>query len=162
GVFLGQHLAWQASFGLVAVLAAVSLIIVLVALPEETPEAGGGNAGRWSGLRGLARPQVALGAVPTALTGMAAPTVVTSLAPFLTRGSGVGSSSIVWVMLAYGAGCVLGNTVGGRLADGRVAMAMAMTVTGTLVVLALLALASGHAIGSIVFTVLVGTAYFAT
>ncbi|MEU3541419.1 MFS transporter [Streptomyces paromomycinus] len=163
GVFVGQHLAWQAAFALVAVLAAVSLAVVLVAFPADpdapSPDPAGGKL---ASLRGLGRPQVVLGAVTTALTGMAALTVVTYVAPFLTQGAGVDGSLLVWIMLAYGIGCILGNTLGGRLANGKVVQAMAATVTGTLLVLALLALVSGNTLGSVVLTVLVGLAYFAT
>ncbi|MET9953322.1 MFS transporter [Streptomyces sp. NPDC006339] len=169
GVFLGQHLAWQASFWLVAVLAAVSLLVVLAAFPADTrPEeagAAGGSAGDGTpraGLRGLGRPELVIGICVTALTGMAALTVVTYVAPFLTQGSGVDSGLIVWIMLAYGVGCVIGNTLGGRLADGRVLQAMVGTVTATLAVLAVLLLVSGSAVPTVVLTVLVGLAYFAT
>ncbi|MFF9852284.1 MFS transporter [Streptomyces litmocidini] len=168
GVFLSQHLAWQASFWLVAVLAAISLLVVLAAFPaDDRSEAGsaGGSAGDGApraGLRGLGRPELVIGICVTALTGMAALTVVTYVAPFLTQGSGVGSGLIVWIMLAYGVGCVIGNTLGGRLADGRVLQAMVGTVTATLAVLAVLLLVSGSAVPTVVLTVLVGLAYFAT
>lgn len=163
GVFVGQHLAWQAAFALVAVLAAVSLAVVLVAFPADPDAPSPAPAGgKLASLRGLGRPQVVLGAVTTALTGMAALTVVTYVAPFLTQGAGVDGSLLVWIMLAYGIGCILGNTLGGRLANGKVVQAMAATVTGTLLVLALLALVSGNTIGAVVLTVLVGLAYFAT
>ncbi|MFI0187439.1 MFS transporter [Streptomyces sp. NPDC017082] len=159
GVFLGQHLAWQAAFWLVAVLAAVSLLVILAVFPADEP--AGAPAPR-AGLRGLGRPELLLGICVTALTGMAALTVVTYVAPFLTQGSGVGSGAIVWIMLAYGAGCVVGNTLGGRIADGRVLQAMAGTVTATLAVLAVLLLVSGSAVPTVIVTVLVGLAYFAT
>ncbi|MEU3312074.1 MFS transporter [Streptomyces sp. NPDC006662] len=168
GVFLGQHLAWQASFWLVAALAAVSLLVVLAAFPaDERPGAGSaaGSAGDGApraGLRGLGRPEMVIGICVTALTGMAALTVVTYVAPFLTQGSGVESGLIVWIMLAYGAGCVIGNTLGGRLANGRVLQAMVGTVTATLAVLAVLLLVSGSAVPTVIVTVLLGLAYFAT
>ncbi|MFG2664510.1 MFS transporter [Streptomyces sp. NPDC048387] len=172
GVFLGQHLAWQASFWLVAALAAVSLLVVLAAFPaDERPGAGSadgsadGSAGDGApraGLRGLWRPEMVIGICVTALTGMAALTVVTYVAPFLTQGSGVESGLIVWIMLAYGAGCVIGNTLGGRLANGRVLQAMVGTVTATLAVLAVLLLVSGSAVPTVIVTVLLGLAYFAT
>ncbi|MFJ1644327.1 MFS transporter [Streptomyces sp. NPDC088258] len=169
GVFLGQHLAWQASFWLVAALSAVSLLVVLAVFPADPSdvdtEAAGGSAGDGApraGLRGLGRPELVIGICVTALTGMAALTVVTYVAPFLTQGSGVGSGMIVWIMLAYGVGCVVGNTLGGRLANGRVLQAMVGTVTATLAVLAVLLLVSGSAVPTVVLTVLVGLAYFAT
>ncbi|MET8294205.1 MULTISPECIES: MFS transporter [unclassified Streptomyces] len=164
GVFLGQHLAWQASFWLVAVLAAVSLLVVLAAFPaDERPGAGSaGDGAPRAGLRALGRPELVIGICVTALTGMAALTVVTYVAPFLTQGSGVASGLIVWIMLAYGAGCVIGNTLGGRLANGRVLQAMVGTVTATLAVLAVLLLVSGSAVPTVIVTVLLGLAYFAT
>ncbi|MGW2276417.1 MFS transporter [Streptomyces sp. NPDC001770] len=173
GVFLGQHLAWQASFWLVAALSAVSLLVILAVFPADHPEAGsdtgagaaGGSAGdgaRRAGPRGLGRPELVIGICVTALTGMAALTVVTYVAPFLTKGSGIGSGQIVWIMLAYGVGCVAGNTLGGRLANGRVLQAMVGTVTATLAVLAVLLLVSGSAVPTVILTVLVGLAYFAT
>ncbi|MHC5905306.1 MFS transporter [Streptomyces sp. S6] len=166
GVFLGQHLAWQASFWLVAVLAAVSLLVILAVFPADPSDAGtdaaGGDGVPRAGLRGLGRPELVIGICVTALTGMAALTVVTYVAPFLTQGSGVGSGLIVWIMLAYGAGCVVGNTLGGRLADGRVLQAMVGTVTATLAVLTVLLLVSGSAVPTVILTVLVGLAYFAT
>ncbi|KPI14427.1 major facilitator superfamily MFS_1 [Actinobacteria bacterium OK074] len=161
GVFLGQHVGWQSAFALVAVLAAISLVTVVATFPEEerpVPAAGG----RLLNLRGLGRPQVVFGIATTALTGMAALTVVTYVAPFLTDGAGLNASLIVWVMLAYGVGCIAGNTVGGRLANRQVVRAMAVTVTATLVVLIALSVRPGNAVASVVLMVLVGLAYFST
>jgi DHA1 family inner membrane transport protein len=162
GVFLGQHVGWQAAFALVAVLSAISLTAVVVTFPAEAEPPVRVAGGRLRMLRGLGRPQVVFGVITTAFTGMAALTVVTYVAPFLTDGAGLDPSLIVWVMLAYGVGCILGNTIGGRLANQRLIRAMAITVTATLVVLAALSLKPGNAVASVVLMVLVGLAYFST
>ncbi|MFJ2814254.1 MULTISPECIES: MFS transporter [unclassified Streptomyces] len=162
GVFLGQHVGWQSAFALVAALTAISLATVVATFPADAERPERAPGGRLSNLRGLGRPQVVLGVITTALTGMAALTVVTYVAPFLTDGAGLDSSVIVWVMLAYGIGCIVGNTIGGRLANRQVVRAMAITVTATLVVLIGLSAWPGNKVASVVLMVLVGLAYFST
>ncbi|MEU3375065.1 MFS transporter [Streptomyces sp. NPDC006660] len=162
GVSLGQHVAWQAAFVLVAVLCAISLVLIVATFPPDTGDRPAAGGSRLSNVRGLGRPQVAFGIATTALTGMAALTVVTFVAPFLTQGSDIGSSMIVWIMLAYGVGCVLGNTVGARLANRQLVQAMAITVSATLATLVLMSLLPGNAVATVVLVVLLGFTYFAT
>ncbi|MBV2155797.1 MFS transporter [Kitasatospora sp. SUK 42] len=162
GVLLGQHVGWQAAFALVAVLSAISLGAVALTFPPDEAPAERASGNRSAGLRGLGRAPLLLGVAVTALTGMAALTLVTYVAPFLTDGAGLDRSLIVWVMLVYGIGSVVGNTAGGRLANRNVVRAMAITVTATLVVLAGLAIGATSTPVAVVLTVLVGLAYFST
>lgn len=160
GVAISQALDWRLSFIFIAVLTAFSLVVMLRAFPREqvaseTPE-------RAESLRALGRPKVVLGVVTTALAAMAALTLVVYIAPFLTTSVGLPAWWITWVMLAYGVGSIIGNTVGGVAANRNLAYALFGTVSATLVALIGLAVFPAHGYVTVALIVFLGIAYFST
>ena len=112
--WLGQALGWRSAFGLVVGIGVVTLAAIWIWLPAV----GATHAtSLLTELGALRRPQVwfALAVGMVGFGGMFA--VYTYIATTLTDVTGMSS---VWVPLAlmmFGAGMVVGNMVGGRLAD---------------------------------------------
>ncbi|GLY70759.1 MFS transporter [Amycolatopsis taiwanensis] len=129
GTLIGHHLGWRATFGAVAVLSIIALLLVLRFVPAQpTPAA----ASIRSELRVLADRDVWLAITLTALGNLGIVTVFTYITPLLTQVSGFSSETIPALLLVYGAGAIAGNFLGGRLAD----KALLPSLVGLLITLA--------------------------
>ena len=159
GNWVAENLDWRWAFALIAVLATTTLVIVLAAFPREDVPRG---AGGWSSLRVLARPAVSGGVAMSALAGLGAMSLLAYAVPFLVDGAGSAPEWVAPIMLAYGLACLLGNTIGGRLADKNLPRAVLIAPALTLIALTLALLLSGSLWGAAVGLALVGFAYFST
>ncbi len=65
----------------------------------------------------LARPQVLLGLLTTILGWIGIFALFTYVAPILTKISGFSDAAVSPILLVFGAGAIVGNLAGGRLAD---------------------------------------------
>ncbi|MEV4126286.1 MFS transporter [Nocardia sp. NPDC049707] len=129
GTAIGQSFGWRATFVTVAVCVAVALLLVLLFLPMLPAPASRSVRGE---LRVFADRRVQLAIGLTALGNVGVVTVFTYFTPLLTEVSGFASGAVPALLLVYGAGAVLGNFLGGRLAD----KALMRSLTGLLVALA--------------------------
>jgi DHA1 family inner membrane transport protein len=88
--------------------------------------------------------------------------VFTYIQPMLTRISGFSENAVSPILLVFGVGMIVGNLVGGKLADRR----LLPTLVGSLALLALvlgtMTFALHNAIAAVLFTGLLGAAAFAT
>lgn len=160
GTWIGQHFGWRATFLAVTLVGLVALMIIAVLVPRDERPA---DAGDWrSDLSAMLRAPVLLGLVTTVLGYAGVFAVFTYIAPMLTRISGFGAAAVSPILLVFGGGLVIGNLVGGRLAD----RSLLPTVFGTLValslVLALMFAGFGSPVAAIVLTGALGAAGFAT
>ncbi|MGY1708452.1 MFS transporter [Geodermatophilus sp. SYSU D00758] len=112
--WLGQQLGWRAAYWAVGALAVLTLLAVLLVVP---PSPGEGGARVRTELAALRRPQVLLTLLVATggFGGMFA--VYSYVAPLSTEVAGLPRGAVPWVLLAFGAGGVLGTVLGGRLAD---------------------------------------------
>ncbi|MEO1985464.1 MAG: MFS transporter [Martelella sp.] len=160
GTWIGQHFGWRATFAAVTLvgLVAFAVIAMLVPADRETPEGGDWR----SDLAAILRAPVLLGLATTVLGYAGVFGVFTYIAPMLTQISGFSEAVVSPILLVFGGGLVIGNLIGGRLADRN----LLATIFGTLVTLAavLVAMAIGlRSPGSaVVLTGLLGSAGFAT
>lgn len=129
GTALGEAFGWRSTFLAVVVLGLASVASIAVLVPAGVaPPSGNGLRDE---LRVLARLQVWLAMLISALASASLFAVFTYIKPFLTDVSGLTSAAVTWVLLLFGAGMTIGNIVGGRLADWK----LMPTVIGTLAVL---------------------------
>ncbi|GHG31016.1 MULTISPECIES: MFS transporter [Amycolatopsis] len=158
GTFVGQHLGWRATFWSVAGAAALALLAVLRFVPDRPSATTGPVTGE---LRVFTDRRVRLAIALTAAGNVGVLMVFTYLAPLLTEVGGFPAGAVPVLLLGYGAGAVLGNVVGGRLAD----RALLPSLAGLLAVLAgVLALAwfgGGNPVATAVSTVVLGALAFA-
>jgi DHA1 family inner membrane transport protein len=160
GTWLGQLAGWRATFWAVVGIGAFALAVIALLVPRD---AGKIEEGDWrSDLRALARGPVML-ALLTMVFGFGGMFVVfTYIAPLLTQLTHVSERAVSLVMLVFGGGLVVGNILGGKLADRY----LEATLIGSLLVLAavlgLMTFAVHDGIAMVVFVALLGAASFAT
>jgi DHA1 family inner membrane transport protein len=129
GTFIGQHLGWRATFVTVAAFSVAALLLVLRFVPAQPAVTTGSVLGE---LRVFANRDFQLAIALTAVGNVGVVTVFTYIAPLLTKVSGFTAGTVPVLLLAYGAGAVSGNFLGGRLSD----TALMPSLIGLLAVLA--------------------------
>jgi len=160
GAWLGLHHGWRSTFGAVTVIGVLATAIIATLVPGDR-EAHQPMDFRTE-LKGVVHPQVLLGLLTTVFGFAGVFTVFTYIQPILTRITGFDESAVSPILLVFGGGMVIGNLLGGRLADKR----LMATLLGTLVALALvlgaMTLALHNRAAMIAFSALFGIAAFAT
>jgi MFS transporter, DHA1 family, inner membrane transport protein len=157
GTVIGQQLGWRATFAAVAAvtLAAVPLVLRYV------PAAPGTTGSVLAELRVLADRDVQLAIALSALGNVGVVTVFTYIAPLLTEVSGFAAGAVPVLLLVYGAGAVVGNVIGGKLADRALLPSVAGLLAALAAVLALFWMAAGVPPAAAVLTFAVGVLAFA-
>jgi len=160
GTWLGQAFGWRATFWAVAAVGLVALATIQALVPRDAvaPEKMDWRAD----VAALGRRSVLLGLLTTVLGYGGVFAVFTYIAPLLTRITGLSADAVPPILLVFGGGLVVGNILGGKLADRR----LEATVLGSLVALAVVLGALGLALHqpalAVVFVGLLGVAAFAT
>ncbi len=160
GAWLGLEYGWRATFWAVTAIGVFATVIIATLVPADhsapTPLSFREE------LRLVTRPQVLLGLLMTVLGFGGMFTVYTYIQPLLTQVTGFADAAVSPILLVFGVGMIVGNLLGGRFADRRLATAL----LGTLALLALVMGVMGFALHSrwamVLFTGLLGAAAFAT
>jgi DHA1 family inner membrane transport protein len=160
GAWLGLHYGWRATFYAVAAIGIVATAVIALLVPAPTEAPAPSN---WrDDVRVLAKPQVSLGLLNTVFGFAGVFAVFTYIQPLLIHVSGFAESAVSPILLVFGVGMIVGNLVGGRLAD----RALARALLGTLATLAIVLLAMTFALRSHVLAIVsvgvLGAAAFAT
>ncbi|MBO2458597.1 Cmx/CmrA family chloramphenicol efflux MFS transporter [Actinomadura violacea] len=160
GTVLGQHLGWRAAFWAVAAMSAAAMVAVAATVKN------GGGAGAEprvrDELRAMARPRLWLAFATTALATGALLVTFSYLGAMLEDTTGIPERWVPGVLALYGAGSLIGITLGGRLADARAVPLLYAGITGLVAVSAALALTLGSAAPAVVLVFLLGGFGFAT
>jgi len=129
--WLGQHFGWRSAYWAVVLLAGATVLAVLAVVPSRPGRPEATVRGELGALR---RPQVILTLLVgvVGFGGMFA--LYSYIAPLVTDVTGLSRGTVPAVLLAYGAGGVVGTALGGRLAD----LALFRSLIGTLIGLGLL------------------------
>jgi DHA1 family inner membrane transport protein len=159
GTWLGQHFGWRSTFWAVTAVGLVAMAAIGLLVPRSRDDQ---QANFTQELRTLGRPPVLLGFLMTVLGFGGVFAAFTYIAPILTQLSGFSDAAVSPILLLFGVGLVVGNTLGGKFADRR----LMPTLIGTLLILALLQAVftfTAHAQLTAAITVgLLGAAGFAT
>ena len=112
--WLGLHVGWRVVFGGVSGIALATAIALLILAPQQPVEVGRSMRRE---MHALAHPQVllTLGAGAVGFGGLFA--VYSFLAPVLTEYTGATPASVPWVFAIFGLGILVGNLLGGWIAD---------------------------------------------
>ncbi|CAN5547345.1 MFS transporter [soil metagenome] len=131
--WLGQALGWRSAFALVVVIGLITLAAIWVWLPEIGSDHASSPL---TELGALKRPQVwlALAVGMVGFGGMFA--VYTYVATTMTDVAGLSRGLVPVALMVFGAGMVVGNIVGGRMADRSVIRSLYITITALGVMLA--------------------------
>ena len=153
--WLGQALGWRSAFGLVVVIGLITLTAIALWLPNM---AATHSSSPLSELGALRRPQVwlALAVGMVGFGGMFA--VYTYISTTLTDVSGLSRALVPLALMMFGAGMVVGNIVGGRMADRSVIRSLYLTIGALAVMLALFVVASHNPVTALVLLFGIGAA----
>jgi DHA1 family inner membrane transport protein len=137
--WLGQHAGWRSAYLLVAVLAAVTIVMVALLVPGAP---GDPTATGRKELQAFRDPQVLLTLLAGAIGfgGMFA--MYTYIAPTVTGVAGLSSDVVPLYLLAFGLGMVVGTPLAGRLADWSVLRTIAIGMVSMMLVLLLFTVTS--------------------
>jgi DHA1 family inner membrane transport protein len=160
GTWLGQHYGWRATFWAVTVIGIAALAVLALLVPKDkaAPEAVDWRAD----LRAMMRRPVLLGLLTTVLGYAGVFAVFTYIAPALTEITGLPAGAVSPVLLVFGGGLILGNLLGGKLADRHLNRTVLGSMLALAVVLGLMGFALHNTIAAVVFVGLLGAAGFAT
>lgn len=131
---VGTHVGWRTAYLFIACIGAVTMLSIIVIVPQVQPEARPSMRGEVSA---LLRPQVILTLLAGAIGfgGMFA--VYTYIAPVVTDLARLPEGAVPWILVTYGAGMTVGQLIAGPLVDasiergaltGSVLMGSALTV----------------------------------
>lgn len=153
--WLGQLLGWRSAFALVVVIGLMTLAAIWIWLPAI----GATHAtSPLTELGALKRPQVwlALAVGMVGFGGMFA--VYTYVATTLTDVSGLARGLVPLALMVFGAGMVVGNLVGGRMADRSVIRSLYIVIGALGVMLALFVAAAHNPVTALVLLFGIGAA----
>ncbi|MFD3516087.1 Cmx/CmrA family chloramphenicol efflux MFS transporter [Streptomyces sp. NPDC058657] len=160
GAFLGESLGWRSAFWAVGAASAVALVGVVtliprIPLPDERP--------RLKQELSIYRDrQVLIGIVITALAAGGVFCAFSYLSPLLTDVAGLDSTWVPWVLGLFGAGALVGTTVGGMVADARPFGVLIGGISASTILLVALALFSSSAAVAVTLAFALGFSAFFT
>ncbi len=153
---IGQALGWRAAFIFVGGIGALTVGLIAAFVPRDRQDAAATPLRELGAFR---RPQVwlTLGIGAIGSGGMFA--TFSYITPTLTEVAGIPQHIVPFVLCVFGAGMIVGNIVGSRLAD----RALMPTIGGVLLwnaaMLGLFYVTAPHAILAVVNVFLIGTAF---
>ena len=161
GTMLGQAAGWRSTFWAITVIGLIALAGILALVPKT----GHGDTVPGSlrtELRAFRSGQVWLSILVTILGYGGMFGAFTYIAFTLTEVSGFAASTVPWLLIVFGVGLFIGNTIGGKAADRNVDRTLIVVLAGLVVVLAAFALTAGNQMLTVASIVLMGGFGFAT
>jgi DHA1 family inner membrane transport protein len=160
GAWLGLEYGWRATFWAVTAIGVFATVIIATLVPAD--RSAPAPLSFRDELRVVSRPQVLLGLLMTVLGFGGMFTVYTYIQPLLTQVTGFADAAVSPILLVFGVGMIVGNLLGGRFADRRLATALLGTLALLALVMGVMSFALHSRWAMIVFTGLLGAAAFAT
>lgn len=160
GAFLGQGLGWRAAFWAVGAASVVALVGIVTLVPPIAPP----------DVRPLIRGEllvyrdrrVWLSVGTIVLTAAGVFCAFSYLAPLLTEVAHLQESWVPTVLALFGAGAIIGTTLGGRFADAYPFEVLLCGMAADIVVLVAFALLGRYAVAAVLLSFLLGIACFST
>jgi len=172
GTMLGQAAGWRSTFWAITGIGVLALVGILALVPkagagEAAGSASGSAAGSAAGglrgeLRAFRSGQVWLSIFVTILGYGGMFGAFTYIAFTLTEVTGFSAATVPWLLIIFGVGLFIGNTIGGKAADRNVDRTLLVVLAALVVVLVVFALTSANQPMTIASMVLLGGFGFAT
>nr|WP_246223599.1 MFS transporter [Pseudarthrobacter psychrotolerans] len=161
GTMLGQAAGWRSTFWAITVIGGIALAGILALVPKTGH--GDTTPGTLrSELRAFRSAQVWLSILVTILGYGGMFGAFTYIAFTLTEVTGFAASTVPWLLIVFGVGLFVGNTIGGKAADRNVDRTLVVVLSVLVVVLVGFALAAGNQVLTVASVVLMGGFGFAT
>lgn len=165
GTMLGQAAGWRSTFWGITGIGVLALAGILTLVPKtgSSQTAPGSASGGLRGeLRAFRSGQVWLSILVTILGYGGMFGAFTYVAFTLTEVTGFAASTVPWLLILFGVGLFIGNTIGGKAADKNVDRTLLVVLSALVVVLVVFALTSNNQPMTIASMVLLGGFGFAT
>ncbi|ACZ88364.1 MFS transporter [Streptosporangium roseum] len=159
GTFIGQAFGWRVTFWVVAGLGVVGLLSIAALVPVQ-PRPASTDIG--AELAVFRSPQVWLAIGMTVLGFGGVFASFTYIAPMMTEVAGFSEGAVSWLLVLFGIGLVIGNLLGGRLADRALMPSLYALLAGLALVLAVFTFTSHARIPAAITVFLLGAFGFAT
>ena len=156
--WIGDQLGWRAAFWGISGLGVLTMIALLLTLPDRPAPTGGSPMDE---LRVLARRSVLVALALTVLGSSAMFTVFTYIAPILQSETGASVEFVTAMLVVYGIGLTVGNWLGGRFSDRSVDRTLIVTLAGLSLVLVAFSMLMQFRVPTIILIFLWGVASFA-
>ncbi len=160
GAWLGLHYGWRSTFWAVSVIGVIAMLIIALFVPRDTKREELGSLR--DELTVLHRPQVWLGLLMTVFGFGGVFAFYTYIQPILTQITGFSDAAVSPILLVFGGGMIIGNLIGGKLADKRLMPTLLGSLVFLAVVLGVMTFAIHSPIAAVLFVGLLGVAAFAT
>jgi DHA1 family inner membrane transport protein len=161
GTMLGQAAGWRSTFWAITGIGVLALVGILALVPK-TGHGEAAPGGLRRELRAFRSGQVWLSILVTILGYGGMFGAFTYIAFTLTDVSGFSAAAVPWLLIVFGVGLFIGNTLGGRAADRNVDRTLLVVLSALAVVLVAFALTAGNQLLTIASMVLMGGFGFAT
>lgn len=160
GTFIGQQFGWRATFWVISAIGVVAFLGI--ALLVSAPRSSDAPVSLRNELSAFASGQVWLSLVVTALAFGGMFGAFTYIAYTLTGVTGFAASAVPWLLVLFGAGLVVGNWVGGRLADRAIDRTLLWFIAALAVILVLFGMLAWSQPATIGLLVVMGAFGFGT
>ncbi|WP_242217618.1 MFS transporter [Bacillus cereus group sp. BfR-BA-01380] len=158
GTFIGQMWGWRATFWVVTFLGIVSLIGIIGLVPHIREEK---SSNFYQEILVLRNKQVLLALLMTVLGFGGVFTAFTYITPILTGITGFSASSVTPILLVFGVGMTLGNTIGGKLSDWKLMPSLVGMLAFLAIILAVFTVTSSFKVATVITVFVWGFASFA-
>ena len=159
GTVIGHQLGWRATFWVISALGVLGAALIAVLVPSLKVQAPPSLRQEVGVLR---RPQVLLALAMTLFGYGGIFVAFTYIAPILEQVTGFSQSMVTVLLVLFGLGLFVGNTLGGKLADRHVMRALMGLLTALAAVLAVLSVTVHNQAAAAVTVFLLGAAGFGT
>lgn len=160
GAWLGLHFGWRATFWTIAGIGVVAMLVLARLVPADKGKVE--VAPLRQEIATLADPQVLLGLAMTVLGFGGVFAVFTYIQPILVEITGFSQEAVSPILLLFGLGLIVGNMLGGKLADRNLPAALLATTASLAIVLFAMTATLRSPVAVTIFVGLIGAAAFAT
>ena len=157
GTLIGQAYGWRFTFWSVTLLGALAIVSIYGLVPRLPLNSAPSIRQE---LRVIRRPQVLLAFAMTVFGNGSTLTVLTYIAPILVKNTGFSERAVSPILLLIGVGFVVGNTLGGKLADRRLIPSLLGILTVLAAILAAFTFTSHYKVATLVTIFFFGAAAF--
>jgi len=160
GTWLGQAYGWRATFLAVAAIGIAAFAVIALFVPRD--EAASVTQEEGGALEVLSRPQVLFGLSITVLAWVGCFAGFTYIAPILTQITGFSDAAVSPILLVFGGGLIVGNLVGGKLADRYLRATVVGSLLALTVSLLIMHFAIHDKVAAVIAIAVFGAAAFST
>lgn len=154
GTFLGQFFGWRVAYAVVVVVFALALVMCAIFIPAHEGDKGGSFLGE---LRIFRIPQVWMTVALGSIGFGAFFAIYSYISTLMTEAAGGPEWAVPIALVAIGLGMVVGNIIGGRLADRSVRRTLLVGLSCVAVTSGVVAVAAAHPATLVVALFVFGT-----